>query len=313
MEEFGDIMSFSLDTKLAIIGKEENKSCCILAEIAAYIFASGTVVMHGGGKYSIKISFDMPALARRTFSLIRNQYGIRPKLSVIRHNRFGGGYKYILTLPSGSFLALATQLKLVDYEGRLKSLIPQYVPHKTCCKRAFIKASFLCIGSVQNPQKGYHLEMVSKSEYYIKLLRRLCNGFGIETRHTKRRDSEVLYIKKADTISDFLALVDADSSVMKLENTLVRKQVINSINRAMNCDNSNINKTIGAASRQINDIRIAIASEQMNAELLELANLRLANPDLSLEQIGSLCDPPLSKSGVVYRFKKIHNIAEKYR
>lgn len=306
-------MSFSSDTKLAIIGKEENKSCCMLSELAAYIFAAGTVAMQGGGKYSIKISFDMPALARRAFSMIRKLYGTRPKLSSVKHSRFGGEYKYILTLPGSSFLPLATQLKLVDYDGRLKSIVPQFLPQKSCCKRAFIKASFLCIGSVQNPQKGYHLEMISKSEYYIKLLRRLCNSFGIDVKHIQRRESELLYIKKADIISDFLALVDADTAVMRFENTIIRKQVLNNINRAMNCDSGNINKTLGAAERQIEDIRIAIASEHLDSGLLELANLRLANPDLSLEQLGELCDPPLSKSGVVYRFKKIHNIAEKYR
>lgn len=306
-------MSFSIETKLDIIRREEQKECCMLAELAAYIFSSGTVVAQGAGKFAIKLNFDIPALARRAYVHLRRLYGIRANISTSKHSYFGGGIKYILTLPSASVLSLATQLKLVDYNGKLKSLVPQYIPQKTCCKRAFLKAAFLSIGSVQNPQKGYHLELVSKSEYFIKILRRLYKSFNIDMKHFIRRESEIIYIKKADDISDFLALVDADSAVMKFENLLVRRQVINNINRAMNCDTSNINKTVTASKQQIDDIRLAMSMEQIDISLLEVANLRLSNPDLSLEQLAKLCNPPLSKSGVAYRLKKLHVIADKYR
>lgn len=304
-------MSFSGDTKALLMNVEESRDCCKLAEIASYIYHAGALVAKGRRRFRIKLSFEHRGLASRVHRFLRELFDITPAVQRVRRQQFGGKHQYHLSLPDAEANPLLIALKMVDYEGNLISMQPQYALQKTCDKRAFIKAAFLCAGSVQNPQKGYHLELLSQSEQYMKLIKRLCKGFGLEMKQSLRKDNHLLYLKKADDISDFLALIGAGTAVMQFEDTMAQKQVLNRINRAMNCDTSNINKTIQAAQKQIHDIQLLQAQGMLDESLQEIAVLRLEHPELSLEDLGRLLQPPLSKSGVNHRMRKIGALARR--
>ncbi|MDY5730959.1 MAG: DNA-binding protein WhiA [Eubacteriales bacterium] len=305
-------MSFSSECKLALIREEESKDCCKLAELASFMFGCGALLFEGKGRFAVKLSFEYAALARRAFTHIRQMFSTTPVIKRVRHERFGGKYQYSLHIGSANASPLLVALKMVDYDGNLISMLPQYVPQKTCCKRAFVRAAFLVCGSVQDPVSGYHLELVSQSEQFLKILKRICKSFGVECRQSLRRESSLLYIKKADDISDFLAIIGADQAVMHLEDTIIKKQVLNSINRALNCDTSNINKTLVAAQKQLEDIALLQQHDALPESLQTFAALRIENPELSLEQLGQMLVPPLSKSGVNHKMRKISALAKQY-
>lgn len=306
-------MSFSSDTKEFLMSGEDGKDCCKLAELASYIYHAGALVFEGKGKFSLKISFEYMALASRVHRLIRELFDSTPSIQRVRRQQFGGKHQYHISLPSGNASPLLMALKMVDYEGKLISMQPQILFGKTCDRRAFLKAAFLHAGSLQNPEKGYHLELVTQSEQYVKILKRLAKGFNIEFKQMQRKETQVLYLKKADDISDFLALIGAVTAVMQMEDTMAKKQVFNRINRAMNCDNSNINKTISAAQKQMGDIALLQERNLLDDGLRDIARLRLENPELNLEQLGALHNPPLSKSGVNHKMRKIASLADKLR
>ncbi len=306
-------MSFSGDTKELLMNVEETKDCCKLSELSSYIYHAGAIVFEGNAKFSLKISFEHMALASRVHRFIRELFDTTPSIQRVRRQQFGGKHQYHISLPGANANPLLLTLKMVDYAGSLISMQPQYALQKNCDKRAFIRAAFLSAGSVQNPQKAYHMEMLFQSEQHMKIVKRLCKSFGIELKQTMRKEFHLLYLKKADDISDFLALIGAGTAVMQFEDTMAKKQVLNRVNRAMNCDASNINKTLEASQKQIADIHLLIEQNLLDEKLRDIAELRLENPELSLEDLGRLHTPALSKSGVNHKMRRIGELAKKLK
>ena len=201
-------------------------------------------------------------------------------------------------------------LKLTELEDRLD--VDDVVMARGCCMVAFLRGSFLAAGSVSNPESQYQLEIVTGRDTVTRQVLQALEGFGVTGRVTERKYSQVVYIKDADGISDTLGQMGASNAMMEFENIRSLKGIRNNINREVNCDTANITKTANAAIKQIEDIRrieATVGLHSLPAGLQELARVRLENPDLSLKELGQLLDPPLGKSGVNHRLRKISELA----
>lgn len=182
---------------------------------------------------------------------------------------------------------------------------------RLCIREAFIKS-----GSMNDPNKKYHLQIMFKSKQKADEMQNLLNNFSIHAKVIKKEKEYMLYLKDGEEISQFLALIGANSSVIKFEEIRVIKETRNEINRIVNCETANLNKTINAAVKQIEDIKLIKKKNKfstLSESLQEIAELRLQNPDVSLVELGKLLKEPIGKSGVNHRLKKLSEIAEELR
>ena len=195
----------------------------------------------------------------------------------------------------------------------VEKLISEYENVKKQNQKNIVKGAFLGSGSVNNPEKNYHLEIIFNNEKYCNDILEICNKNGINFKKLKTNEKYQLYLKEAEEISKFLAFIGASKAVLKFEDVRVIKDIKNNVNRRVNCETANLNKTIDAAIRQIEDIKLIKKNkkyDELSAQLKQLAELRLTNPELSLKDLSELMEPKLSKSAINRKFQKIHEIAE---
>ena len=183
-------------------------------------------------------------------------------------------------------------------------------------KKAYIRGAFIGGGSVTNPEKTYHLEFVTHSEEYAIDLCKLINSFGLNSKVIQRKNSFIIYIKEGEQIVDLLNIVGAHTSLLELENIRIMKEMRNNVNRLVNCETANLSKTVNAAVRQVESIKLiqsSIGLQRLPKNLQEVAELRLSYPDESLKELGEMLDPPVGKSGINHRLRKIEKIVEEIR
>ena len=210
-------------------------------------------------------------------------------------------------------------LKMLDESG--KPLFPlegvnRMLLKQSCCKRACLRGAFLCAGSMSDPKKGYHLEFVCEQEKQAQQIRDMIADFELEAKIICRKKHYVVYMKEGAAIVDLLNVMGARLSLMYLENLRVEKEVRNSVNRKVNCEAANITKTVNAASRQIEDIiylQKHYGMEKLPENLREMAEIRLEYPESSLQELGKFLNPPVGKSGVNHRLRKLSELADKIR
>ncbi len=187
---------------------------------------------------------------------------------------------------------------------------------RSCCKQAFMRGAFLSSGSVTDPNKGYHLEIVCENEPCAELVTYIMDGFDLEPKQVIRKKYRVVYIKDGSTIVDFLNIIGAHNALMSMENVRILKDMRNSVNRRVNCETANINKTVSAAVRQIEDIQFIEETKGLKFlpdNLRKIAELRLEEPEVPLKELGEMLNPPIGKSGVNHRLRKISEIASELR
>lgn len=185
-----------------------------------------------------------------------------------------------------------------------------------CCKRAFLRGAYLCIGSMSNPGKSYHLEFDCICEEEANLLQKLIAAFDIPAKIARRKKYYVVYVKEGSAICDMLNIIGAHMSLMDFENQRIVKEVRNSVNRKVNCETANITKTVNAAAVQVRDIMLIqekIGLSELPKNLRETAQLRLEYQEATLQELGELLTPPVGKSGVNHRLRKLSEIAESIR
>ena len=183
-------------------------------------------------------------------------------------------------------------------------------------EKAFVRGSFLGGGSINNPKNTYHLEIIFSSEKNANIVQVILNKYEIQFKNIEKKNGYALYTKDGDEISKFLALIGANSSVLKFEEIRVYREVKNNVNRKVNCETANLIKTLNAALKQIEDIKYLKQIGQfdkMPEQLQEIANLRLENPEASLLEIGRMLSKPIGKSGVNHRFYSIEQFVSKFR
>ena len=190
------------------------------------------------------------------------------------------------------------------------------VLQRTCCRRAFLRGAFLSAGSITDPEKNYHFEIACASKEKAEQLRELFEFFGLEAKIVLRKKYYVVYLKEGAMISDALNIIEAHISLMKFENVRILKDVRNSVNRRVNCEAANINKTVSAARKQIEDIEYiknTIGLERLSENLRDIAYARLEEPDATLKELGEKLNSPVGKSGVNHRLRKLSQIAQDSR
>lgn len=314
-------MSFSSFTKNELSRIPIEDMCCAKAELAALVRINGLIQISGQNKVTLKFTTENAAIARRTFSLLKIIYDTNVEVMVRRNKQLKKNNNYLIVVPNTEITKkiLEDVGFIQDGENALFQLnykIPSNIIKKRCCKRAYIRGAFLGGGSITNPEKTYHLEFVTNSEEHAENLSTLINSFGLNSKIVFRKESYVVYLKEGEQIVDLLNVMGAHQALLKLEDIRVLKEVRNNINRIVNCETANLDKTIDASLRQIENIEYidaTIGLEKLPKNLLELAYLRLKHRDSSLKELGAMLDPPVGKSGVNHRFRRIEEIAENLR
>ncbi len=289
-------MSFSSEVKEELEKMVPAPRHCALAELAAIIHFGCRLDTGGDGAQEAVILCENPFAARKHFTLLKKTFNINVDVKKILR-----------------------AVKIMDEEGGIHSLSEEINPlllKNSCCRRAFLRGAFLCIGSMSDPHKGYHLEFVCENEAHALQLQKVICSFDIEAKIVRRKKYYVVYLKEGSGIVDLLNVMGAHLSLMQLENLRVEKEVRNSINRQVNCEAANISKTVQAASKQIEDILLLqkhYGLSNLPEHLRQMAQVRLDHPESSLQELGTYLDPPVGKSGVNHRLRKLSELAERIK
>ena len=308
-------MSFSANVKDELCRLPLGKACCMLSELTALYRTSGSLSFHGLGRVQVQYRVENAALARRIFRLLRARMNITPRLHYVQHARLGGQRTCVLNIGDEDSKRLLIALRMVDEEEdgsiRFRRSTVRHPMTRQCCRRAYLRAAFLGAGTMTSPDKEYHFEMATTDQSLVKELGRLMDKNDLPLNTYTRKGSTVVYHKSAQQISDVLALMGASNSVFTMEDIRIRKQARGAANRAINCDEHNSERMLNAADTQVQAIRRLVIEKGLRSlppALQEIAQLRLDNTDLSLTELGQLHEPPLSKSAVNHRMRRLMEI-----
>ena len=311
-------MSFSDEVKQELLHLGCEKDCCARAELAAAILLGGALRFRGAGRYGIEMSFSRVAASRYYFSLLKKHLGIVADIRTVRFNRLGEQTEVKLVLPKEDVPRAMAEERLFDEKalfGMASRPAPEIV-QKPCCRAAFLKSAFLVTGYVSNPEKEYALSLNVAGREAADTLTELCAAVGVRAGVSPNRSRFAVYVKSFEGVSVLLTLMGASGARLRLENTRILKDIKNGTNRQTNCDNNNIERTISTAYRQMEDIRFLARSaqaDQLPPWAREIMSLRLEHPDFSLTELGEACDPPIGKSGVNNRLRRLSEMAARLR
>lgn len=312
-------MSFSSKVKGELSLHFGNGRHCSIAETAAFVHICGQTAAFGAD-FCLKIQTENFFVAKKCFTLLQNTFNMIADVSVRISGLKRQTRVYTLLVRDSAqaeMLLRATGMLLL--KGEEKTPIKRIygpVVSSICCRRAYIRGAFLSVGSVNDPKKNYHLEFVLADMSSAEQLRELINTFGLDAKVVERKEHYIVYLKEGEQIVDLLNVMEAPLALMDLENVRIVKEMRNDINRKVNCETANLNKVVGAAVKQVEDIHYidqAIGLSRLPEQLEEVARLRLEYPDKSLKELGSFLTTPVGKSGVNHRLRKISNIAETLR
>ena len=314
-------MSFSSDVKEELSMQLSSARHCRLAELSAILSYEGHMIRSGSHEY-LKLQTENLVVARKYFTLIRKTFNINSDISVRTNINLNKNSIYTLIIKDPDAVTKVLQATKLTYEAFREEhsvrlgLSSHMIVQNACCKRAFIRGAFLSSGSMSDPKKAYHLEIVIASFEKAEQLRDMIQTFSIDAKIVMRKKNYVVYIKEGSQIVDLLNVMEAHVALMDLENVRILKEMRNSINRQVNCEAANINKTVTAASKQIDDIlyiRDTVGLGDLADGLENIARIRIEYPEASLKELGTMLLPPIGKSGVNHRLRKLSMIADQLR
>lgn len=296
-------MSFAAEVKSELCRDAVNKKCCALAEaygvlLYCTVFSPKEIRIVTGCR---PFGERLPRLFRRAFG-----FGISPLPEISR----GGKQTFIIT-DAGRISAIFEAYGY-DAAGAVAHHINLAVLEESCCKAAFIRGAFLAGGSITDPTKGYHLELVTDHSSVSRETLSILLEMGFSPKYTSRSGSYITYFKQSEAIEDLFTTIGAPLAAMEIMSAKVEKDMRNAVNRRVNCDSANADKIVSAAQQQLDAIRAydrAVGIGELPDKLQETALLRIANPEASLSDLASLSDPPMSKSCLSHRLKKIMELA----
>lgn len=314
-------MSYSSSVKNQL-SRIECKTCCSKAELAAIIATAGVFNFNNG--LTVKFLTENAALARRFLSEIKSAYKYYPKISARKNSRLKKRMSYIITMTSASdahviLKSLGIDLATVEESNIATAVFGSEIDKllkEECCRRAFLRGAFLAGGSVSDPEKAYHLEITGRHRDIIQKIANIMAGYGLNGKIVRRKENYVVYLKEGENIVDFLNIIGAHKALLEIENIRILKEMRNSVNRMVNCETANLDKTVDASVRQIDNIKLLekqIGLNNIPKALAEVAVLRKKHPDATLRELGQKMDPPLGKSGVSHRLIKLEEIAEQLK
>nr|WP_297934582.1 DNA-binding protein WhiA [uncultured Blautia sp.] len=312
-------MSFSGSVKEELLGCIDNARHCRIAEVAAILAFEGEIVRLSSEEIDLRVSSENESLVRKYFTLLQKTFTMGNSVSIDnRITKKNNRFVVELEEPETAVKILqAVKLLGNDRTPQLSdALVNQMVVQRNCCRRAFIRGAFLCAGSISDPEKFYHFEIVCGSKAKAVQLMELMQSFEVDAKIVQRKKYYVVYVKEGAQIVELLGIMGAGVSLMNLENVRILKDMRNTVNRKVNCETANINKTVNAAVKQVEDIlyiRDTAGLHSLPESLEETALLRLEYPQASLKELGALLSTPVGKSGINHRLRKICSIANELR
>ncbi|MGE5508071.1 MAG: DNA-binding protein WhiA [Chitinophagales bacterium] len=309
-------MGFSSEAKNELARLIPSRPCCRKAELAALVRLTG-VLQLGRRSPGLTVTSENAAVARLTLTLFRLAFAVEAEVVVRRRTRLRKNNIYAVELPpSAPVTDLLHELGVLSPDGEFARALPEDLLAHRCCRKAYLRGAFLARGSVTDPERGYHLEIGGDEEEHLAALSRLLGTFELESNLTGRKGEPALYLKEADQIVRFLGLIGASAAVLAFENVRVKRDVRNRVNRLVNAESANMEKTAAAAVDQLEDIeliRTRLGFKHLPLALRQAAEARLAFPEASLRELGELVTPPVGKSGINYRMRRLAEIAQKLR
>ncbi|MFZ5597155.1 MAG: DNA-binding protein WhiA [Bacillota bacterium] len=307
-------MSFSAQTKNELARVTAEKSCCKKAELSALFRMDGSIQISGGRVY-INIKNENAAVARKIFSLVREVFGVHGEVLVKRKSKLRKNNIYQVRIsPDQNTGDILVSLGLMSESGQILENIDKAFISRECCRKSYLRGAFLGGGSVNSPDGTYHFEIITNNEKHAREIRRLMKRFNLDAKINTRKNWYVIYLKESEQIVSCLNIMGAHEALLDFENKRIYKGVRNQVNRLVNCETANLNKTVNAAVQQMESIRLVrekIGLDKLPPHLRQVAEARLNNPDASLRELGEMLDPRLGKSGVNHRLKKIEELAQK--
>lgn len=302
-------MTFTEDVKSELVRMIDEDACCRCAELVAIIRQHATLQLSRGGGLGLNIATQSPGVARLILRLVKEHQPLA-RVFIRRRSAFRKNRMYLIFCPHAEQVLSA--LGLWDaLQGRIELAQPEL--SRGCCLRAYLRGAFIISGTITDPNRAsYHLEMVTESEAQAEFLCRVMERCSLTPRTIRRKDLLVVYLKEGEQIVDFLNIVGAHAALLRVEEARVRKSMRNQVNRLVNAETANLNKTIETSWRQTDAIRHidqTLGSVNLPAPLREAAALRARYPEASLLELGLYFKPPLSKSAVNHRLRKLEAIA----
>ena len=309
-------MSFSSDCKGELCRLPPGRPCCMIAELSALYMSLGSLHLLGRGQMKLTFSTESAAVARRIFLLLQKGLSLTSQVYKTTNPRFGGLQRYVLTLSPTQVPILLTRLSMLDLnihgEAKLKSTSPRISLSRSCCARSFLRGAMLGCGAVSESGSGYHLDFILRDDALRSFLTKCLRKFDLPIQQSRRKDTALLFLSQGEQIVTLLTLMGAHQAVMALEDLRIRRELMGNLNRAMNCDTANLQKLVNASHSQISQIERLMQSgtfKSLPLSLQEIAEVRLRAPDASLTDLGAMLNPPLGKSGVNHRMRRLMEIA----
>ncbi|MFT3984056.1 MAG: DNA-binding protein WhiA [Lachnospiraceae bacterium] len=296
-------MSFSGKVKEELEKHTNASRHCQIAELAAIYSFCGSGMKKNGKTETLLFETENELAARKCFTLLKKTFNIYTNVCVQEQHlqKQGNAYRILISEPEAA-------------ERILQAVNSPSVLQKACCRRAYIRGAFLSAGSISNPERSYHFEIVCQSENQAALLQKVFHTFEIEAKRIIRKKYEVVYIKEGSQIVEALNVMEAHIALMEFENLRILKEMRNSVNRRVNCETANIGKTVSAAVKQIADIQAVMGTkeyQELPGGIREMAELRIQYPNATLKELGELSSPPIGKSGVNHRLRKLSELADR--
>ena len=269
-----------------------------------------------GRRIYINVLNENAAVARKIFSLVREVFGAQAEVLVKRKSKLRKNNIYLVRVPPQEVTGeVLTSLGLMDESGHLLKNVKKDFLKKECCRRSYLRGAFLGGGSVNNPEGTYHFEIITNNEDHARDIIKFMRKFRLEAKINARKNWFVIYLKESEQIVSCLNVMGAHNALLDFENKRIYKGMRNQVNRLVNCETANLNKTVNASVQQLESImriKSAVGLDKLPPALQQVAEARINNPDASLRELGDLLDPKLGKSGVNHRLRKIEEFAEKW-
>lgn len=306
-------MSFTADVKEELARLVPSRRCCRLAELSALFHLEGSLHLLGPHRLSLHTESENAAVARKIFMYLKDLFGVAGELRVEKAPRLRGHNCYCLYMAeSERSMQILNELGLIDNSLRPILGVSSRITRQHCCGISYLRGAFLGGGYVSRPEQPAHMEINLQHAEMAEGLRVLMARYSLEAHLSRRQDLYVLYSKSRREQVDFLALCGAHKAVLLLENEAVLRDIRERVNRRVNSETANLERTIGAAQKQLRDIRLIedrLGSNRLPASLREIAETRVLHPEASLKELGCCLEPPITKSAVYHRLLRIHHIA----
>ncbi|ANX01279.1 transcriptional regulator [Thermoclostridium stercorarium subsp. leptospartum DSM 9219] len=308
-------MSFSSDIKDELCRLHNEKPCCAFHELAG-ILRTGLIIREIGKKNHLLFITEHASVSRTVYSRVKEMVPDGVEISGEKTTRFKRHMVYRL-----DFTGITERndgIRLLDSVGMNVNLPQQKVEYtkldikNKCCIRAYLRGGFLAVGSVSNPDKSYHIELSFINGLIADEFMSYMEFFELKPRIIQRKNYDIVYMKEGQDIVDFLNVINAHNALLEMENIRILKDMRNQVNRIVNCETANLEKTVNASLKQVSYIKYIderIGIENLPEGLKEIARLRMENPEASLSELGKMLKPELGKSGVNHRMRKLQQIA----